>query len=572
MRWLIFILIIHSVNAIAQNPELRRICQDPDDNTIYWSNPSYFCNNFKFYIIWASDDGVNYFPVDTNHNINSESHVHVNANVSTITPNQYYFIERRDSCLYPFNHYSDTLEIDIENPASTFLDSVSVDINTNKVILGWKKNPLPDFLKYYLYKDNPYILINPSGTRDTFIIDETGSNPNLAPIEYDINTQDSCGNPSIFGINPHKTIHLTHTIDTCKLEVELSWTHYFGWNGIEKYHILKDTGDGIFIIDSVNGDISTYIDKIVLKGATYQYFVRAIKDTTILITSSSNKTSFTTRNRLDPTIVDLVYVTNSLTSQTIFINFEANNTIETKNYKLYASAPSINPFELTLNKNEIGQEINTGLPGDIKYQFTIEAINHCDIPTLQSNISTNIIIDSIPSPHRILVWNPYFTWNTGVEKYRVSRGTGENNNYTFEFWKEITDTFIDDTAYISDTQSFGVCYYIEAVKNIETGIRSKSNILCFSNPFTAFIPNAFKPDGVNNKFKPEGASIDYSKSTIEVYNRWGILIYSGFINEGWDGVDNAGQVCEAGVYIYKINTVSIKDETKQKSGIFTIIR
>lgn len=573
MRWLTAILFLLATSFLfAQNPILRRVCQDPNNNTLFWNNPTYSCTNFHFYIIWASSDNLTFFPVDSNYNNTSETHIHLNANSNPGTPNRYYFIERRDSCGPIFNHNSDTIEIDVINPPFTFLDSVSVNINTNQVVLGWRKNPLPDFRHYLTYKDNPYVLISPGGLTDTFQTDLTiTTDPSIRSYEYDINTIDSCGNPSIFGINPHATIHLSNLIDTCAKTNTLKWNHYKGWRGIKKYYIYQDSGTGYFLLDSVPGNINQFIQPIVL-GTTYQYFVRAFKDTSIILSSSSNAIQFSTRKRVDPAFININYITTDPNTETVILNFRADQAGETKQYQVSVWQNNVLTTTLYFSKSDINLDLNTGLSWLENYQFTVEAINYCDIVTLKSEVSTNILQAKIESNNNVLTWNSYFTWNTGVEKYIISRGTGEGKNYSFIPWNETLDTFIIDTQDFQNAKANGVCYYITAVKNSSPDTISNSNIICFPYPFTVFFPNAFIPTGVNNLFRPGGASIDYEKSTFQIYDRWGKLVHSDFIKDGWNGSDQQGNLCMDGLYYYKAEVFSIKNEKLTKNGSVTLLR
>jgi gliding motility-associated-like protein len=84
-----------------------------------------------------------------------------------------------------------------------------------------------------------------------------------------------------------------------------------------------------------------------------------------------------------------------------------------------------------------------------------------------------------------------------------------------------------------------------------------------------WIPNAFSPDndGLNDVFKPKSSTglIDYN---LQIYTRWGALIFESFnIENGWDGTYN-GKMCDVGVYTYKLkykgfgNTFSQQGLTK----------
>lgn len=75
-----------------------------------------------------------------------------------------------------------------------------------------------------------------------------------------------------------------------------------------------------------------------------------------------------------------------------------------------------------------------------------------------------------------------------------------------------------------------------------------------------YIPNAFTPDGdgLNDVFKPEGVGIQTNNYKMQIYNRWGEMIFESLdFNIGWDGTYR-GSKAETGVYAYIIVLYDIK--------------
>jgi len=106
---------------------------------------------------------------------------------------------------------------------------------------------------------------------------------------------------------------------------------------------------------------------------------------------------------------------------------------------------------------------------------------------------------------------------------------------------------------------------------IEQGVQNPySNLNVFSKDI--YIPNAFKPNGVNKIFRPEGLYINYEQSSMQIFNRWGEMIVSKTnITEGWNGVDDRGIYCQSGVYVYKFEIVSSYKSKKIKTGYVTLL-
>ncbi len=92
--------------------------------------------------------------------------------------------------------------------------------------------------------------------------------------------------------------------------------------------------------------------------------------------------------------------------------------------------------------------------------------------------------------------------------------------------------------------------------------------LTVDNKYTAFIPNAFTPngDGYNDVFKIEAYGVVELKSFV-IYDRWGIQVYSGNnIDQGWDGYYNGEKAKENQIYMYKAEVVMFNGDTRELSG------
>lgn len=94
-----------------------------------------------------------------------------------------------------------------------------------------------------------------------------------------------------------------------------------------------------------------------------------------------------------------------------------------------------------------------------------------------------------------------------------------------------------------------------------------------------FIPNVFSPDGnlLNDKFTIFGndqlLNIDY----LEIYDRWGELIYRGTdlppsnTDYGWNG-EFQGTLLNPGVFVYKAEVTFVGQVTKSYAGSVTLLR
>jgi len=93
------------------------------------------------------------------------------------------------------------------------------------------------------------------------------------------------------------------------------------------------------------------------------------------------------------------------------------------------------------------------------------------------------------------------------------------------------------------------------------------------NSYSLYSPTAFSPDGdgINDLFKVYGQGMSDFK--IEIFNRWGQMIYKSFqLSEGWDGTFK-GKNLPTGSYVYKIKTSEYSEEKKiVKTGTIALVR
>ncbi|MBL6871392.1 MAG: gliding motility-associated C-terminal domain-containing protein [Flavobacteriales bacterium] len=116
-------------------------------------------------------------------------------------------------------------------------------------------------------------------------------------------------------------------------------------------------------------------------------------------------------------------------------------------------------------------------------------------------------------------------------------------------------------------------YRIVALRNQNQQIVSVSNAVSVEKPYALYAPSAFSPDGdgINDFFSISGQSL--SDFQIEVYNRWGQMVYkSKNISDNWNGKYN-GKDLPPGTYVYKIKTISLLTNEKYvKSGTVSLVR
>jgi gliding motility-associated-like protein len=115
------------------------------------------------------------------------------------------------------------------------------------------------------------------------------------------------------------------------------------------------------------------------------------------------------------------------------------------------------------------------------------------------------------------------------------------------------------------------CYYIETLN--EFGCKANDDVcVTVTGNFEVYIPNSFTPnaDGLNDEFKVYGHSI--SDVRLEVFDRWGENIYTSAGGDvAWNGIYQ-GELCQQGVYVYKVSYKTLDFKTENKVGHISLIR
>jgi gliding motility-associated-like protein len=90
-----------------------------------------------------------------------------------------------------------------------------------------------------------------------------------------------------------------------------------------------------------------------------------------------------------------------------------------------------------------------------------------------------------------------------------------------------------------------------------------------------YVPNAFSPneDGRNDRFKPILNKLKLEKYEMEIFNRYGQLLYqTSDIQKGWDGTFKNTK-CDIGTYYYIIRTKCFENNEKEiLTGDITLLR
>jgi gliding motility-associated-like protein len=132
--------------------------------------------------------------------------------------------------------------------------------------------------------------------------------------------------------------------------------------------------------------------------------------------------------------------------------------------------------------------------------------------------------------------------------------------------KNVTHTY--------STEGQGATYYVTLIVTNDFGCADTAKTIIIVNPFSELIiPNVFTPnnDGINDIFHFK--SLGLSLINAEVYDRWGLKLYSwNVMDGGWDGKSPSGENAADGTYFYIIRAKGVDGKDYKLSGAFTLLR
>jgi gliding motility-associated-like protein len=174
-----------------------------------------------------------------------------------------------------------------------------------------------------------------------------------------------------------------------------------------------------------------------------------------------------------------------------------------------------------------------------------------------------------------LIWNKFEGYDSGIEKYFIWRYTADPANAIIidSVDHNITE-YTDDISNVSAEESI-INYWVQGkengLNNFGYNEKTNSNIISFFRETEFYMPNAFRPNGVNKSFKPVTTGFGGTNYKFQIYNRWGQLIFETTDpTVGWDGTYN-GKPHVMGSYVYRFVYQSVFGKEVLKQGTVTLI-
>ncbi len=474
-------------------------------------------------------------------------------------------------------------------PNVVVLDSVSVN-SGGQAALGWVKDGSVDTKGYIIYKYNgvKWVAVDTVlGASVTSFVPPSSAAGQGSEI-YGVSAFDTCMNVSVLS-NVQKTLYLTYRMDICDAAMHLTWNNYINIPGsVGSYSIEESINGGPFTILAVTqpGD-TTYTAAGLTDQLTYCFRV-VVNNGSGDITAESNKFCYLVTIPSQPKFnylrVASVLVPGKSVKVMAFIDVTAN----AQSYHFYrASSPSATPehfasVSVSTPVNSYVEVIDNAVdPSLSSYYYSMYVVDSCGTERAMSNVDHTILLTATVNdgtPSNDLTWNDYARWLGDVSSYNIYRaidGVWNGPIANVPFTGAGTNKYSDNvSAFYPTTGKFE--YFVQALEgpNDPYGFAdtSNSNVVNTYQNATFYIPNAFKPAGIDKVFMPVWTFVDISDYSLEIFDRWGLKVFSTTDkNTGWDGTLK-GKPCEMGAYVYLITYKTSIGEYVDRNGTVTLYR
>lgn len=565
--------------GVETRPKMRRACLNKSDSTLdlLWNKPTDNCGSFTHFNLYGRDNNLSLYEFLGSYNSFSTSNI--SLKLRNVKSWEFYLVYHK-TCNGTDSIYSDTIKIDNQAPFDSQLDSASVDLATQKTIIGWSNNLSPDVKGYYVYYITGTNSIITTTSNNSYL-DAGSRDPRNGPVQYGIAAFDTCNNTSLISV-PHTTIHLQSVYNQCNKTISLQWTPYIGWP-VDGYDIFLKINAGNYAkIGSVIANINQFTYNFSNFGSDYCFFVRA-KKTASSITSSSNTSCQSTNGIISTKGSYIAKASVQLSEIELTLVIPNGTSVQKLNlYKAEGSSPfvlwqTINTTGGTIDLKDVAVNVQSRT---YSYYFTTEG--PCNLLFDSSQIAKTILLDlvMVNPGDQLLNWNLYDRFIKLTENQQVL--LSNSPTFTKSSPWNIISTISKTTQSYQDNTTAGpnqeqICYCVRAIENnpditYNRKDTSYSNIQCITSDPIVYFPNAIQINGFNTVFFPKGVFIDYTKSNFFIYDRWGQIIYETTdIQKGWDGSNN-GEFVQSDVYAYKATITGLNGKVLYFDGTITVLK
>ena len=508
-------------------------------------------------------------------------------------------------CVHQSNVAGETVndELDPDAPVVTHVD-VHPELQDAEV--HWTPSPAADLAGYIIYLctggfQTPIdTIFDPTATSYLNLQSNAGS-----LIEsYNVAAFDSCyvggmPDPGAASQQCATTISLQATRTACEDFAVLSWMGAYGWEGsvvegqiFGNEEVPPGSGPwgGPVLLGTVGPGVTSWVHEGAGLGSNWRYHVALVTSTGATGLSNRRTVSFDYPAVPQGTNIRRATVDDATGGVEVVVDLDPSS-LEPHRYHLerkragdddafYApvavqsAVGSLGAMPLVFLDTAVSTEATA-------YTYRLSIENACGDVVGSTESATTVLLSGIPDAELMrntLSWTPYAGFPGSVAAYRVYRRAQRDGvpelvatlpPYVTTHEDDVSDRF---------EQPGDFCYVIEAVDSQDSptgGINfALSNAVCLTQPPLIWVPNAILTSSEiesNRVFRPVIGFADLGTYVLEVYGRWGdVLFATNDFEQGWDGTWN-GALVKEGAYGFSLVVQDGAGRAYTQSGLVYVL-
>jgi gliding motility-associated-like protein len=584
-----------SIAQISEPPSLTCVRDNGVNTELYWGLPVTNCaGGFNSYDIFRASSRSGPYTLALSLNDPTETFVSL-PNPAVGTVSYYYMVSNRNCPAGTTFPTSDTLD-NLRPKFSPRILSVTVN-DDDDIEITWEADRSPEVLGYLIYNDNNGF--NEPDTvygRGNTIFLDSDADPFFKTNRYFIRTFELCENDTGFigssftdssRVEIHSSILLKYGGQVrCERIARIAWNKYnnYGYQGgVLGYVILVDEdGLGYTAVDTVYPLDSLYSIQGIAVDVVYNVKVIALLPGGH--EAFSNFITFTGQTAPVP-INFHIYNATPVEDGTIEVSYHNESPLAVKELQMQRSFNGINFDNINGREQTAPGAIirifkdGTGNPNNraVFYRFIIR--DSCDVIYNSGVINTvHLAGKELKNGGISLLWNPFNVSDGAADRYDLVKYVNGIEVSRLPL-STTTLTFLDANPFVLN-QLDTVCYQLEVPFTVNMGSFSADNItvsntVCFTPEPKAYVPNAFKPNGIQPENRAIGANLTYATEEgflFQIFNRYGEMMFNtDDRTQRWDGFYK-GNPSPMDGYIYVVKFQGLDGKERTKTGVIMLLR
>ena len=465
-------------------------------------------------------------------------------------------------------HQSNTTSIavaDVVDPSPPQIVAIDVDSLTGLAEISWDASLEPDVAGYIVY-----ICTGSIENILTTIEDPTQLswvNPFSAAggtIEYyNVAAFDSCyvggvpdPGPASSACAPSTFLEVSWT--QCTDRADLQWSPVYHWPaGVDYYEVWASEMDmdgnqiAPVLLAEVPGTLTYFEHTGANIGSLYRYRVVAHASGENWTQGSNVAENLFTYPGGPEWMrwTEVSIVTDSVAVLRAEVDASSN---EPHAYELWRNEPFDDDYEFVTSAWSLGgplQMLDSTIEGGLgQYRYFLKVVNACGDSVLGTPVAETVFLTGTALESQVsnaLAWTGFEGWEVPRTRHVLLRGIQYGG--VLEELDDVSPSrlsYTDDLADLEETPG-EFCYRVRAEQEDSSWV-SMSNQVCLTLPPVVWIPNALVHNGINNTWKPFLAFADVADYRVDVFSRWGDLIWTTTNpEEAWDGTKDGVRLPEA---------------------------